>query len=129
MTNPYLKSQVMTASPGQLLLMLYDGALRFNNQAIHCYGQQRDREASHAIERTLKIVWELHGMLNPAHAPDLCARLEQLYVFVEEQLLKALAERNPAPLQDAGQILDDLRGAWREAVNGGADKADMRRVG
>ena len=133
MANPYLKSKIMTASPGELLLMLYDGAIGFCRKAGRHLGRGNVDEAREPIGRALAIVQELHGMLNPAHAPELCSQLESLYVFCEQRLLQSLASRSAEAVGDVLKVLEDLRQGWAEAVEK-AERADevqaaMRRTG
>jgi len=116
MPNPYLTSKVMTASPHQLLLMLYDGAIQFTERAIRHLQQKQLVNALEPLSRALAIVQELQSCLNPKHAPELCQNLENLYMFMEDQILRAQRERSAAPLLPVATILKDLREAWAKAI-------------
>jgi flagellar secretion chaperone FliS len=113
--NPYATSKVMTADRGQILLMLYDGAIRFNEAARQCLEGGRSGEAMGYLRRTLSIVQELKAVLDPRHAPELCANLERLYTFMEDQILRA-QQGGAEPLASVGEILRDLRATWAEAL-------------
>ena len=111
--NAYLKTQVMTARPEQLTLMLFDGALRFGEKARACL-EARDFEGSfEAISRVEQIVMELLNGLRPDDAPELCRQQSGLYMFVYSKLVEANMRRDVAPLMDALQVLGILRETWR----------------
>jgi flagellar protein FliS len=129
MTNPYLTSRVMTADRGQLLLMLYDGAIRFNDQAISLLENQQKMEAFHPMRKALAIIQELQNMLDAKHAPELCSNLERLYIFIQDQVLEAQQKKDPKPLRNAGKILKDLRESWSQAIQKVAASTPDRRVG
>ncbi len=116
MQNPYLKSKVLTADRGQILLMLYDGAIRYGRQAVLAYERQKPLEALPHMGRMLNIVQELQTALDHKQDPELCANLESLYVFVQDRLLAAQQHKDAAPLHEAEAILADLRDTWRAAL-------------
>src|SRR5437762_8720929 len=90
----YLRTRVLTATPEQLQMMLYDGAIRFSEQARAALGK-RDYETNYQmIARVQKIVAELISALKPDVAPDLCARLAALYNFVYRRLTDASVRRD-----------------------------------
>lgn len=129
MNNPYVTSRVMTADRGQLLLMLYDGAIRFNDQAIQALEENKPLEALNPMRRSLAIVQELQNMLDSRHAPEICANLERLYLFVQDQMLQAQQNSRAEPLNNAGRILRDLRETWSQAISQVNAQDLNRRVG
>jgi flagellar protein FliS len=130
MANPYLTSKVMTADPGQLLLMLYDGAIRFNDKAVRALTDSKPLEAIEPLGRTLAIVQELHNTLDTARAPELCANLERLYIFLQDQILQAQSHKDPARLEAVGRILRDLREGWSQAIQQTSHETGaVRRLG
>lgn len=129
MNNPYQASRVLTADRGQLLLMLYDGALRFNGQAIDEIGRGHYLKALPFMRRVMAIVHELSAMLDYSQAPELCANLDRLYQFVLDRIVAAQAERSAQPLADVTRILGDLRQTWHEALEKAASGKPMDRTG
>jgi flagellar protein FliS len=108
----YLKTQVMTARPEQLTLMLFDGAIRFSEKAKRCI-EQTDFEGSfHALTRAEQIVMELLSGLRPESQPEVCRRQAGLYLFVYSKLVETNMSRAPAPLDDALRVLGILRETW-----------------
>jgi len=111
-TNEYLRNAVMTASPAQLQLMLYDGAIRFASQAREAL-QARDFARSYELlRRAERIVLELDSGLRPEVNPDLCKRMAALYAFIHRKLLEADVHKDVSCLDDALKILRHIRETW-----------------
>ena len=113
----YRRNQTETASREEVLLMLYDGAIRFVDDALD--GVRAD-DAAHAgarISRVLAIVAELQGALDFRHSPSLCQALDSLYTFMTQRLLEANKSREPQALHEVRGLLVSLRDTWREAAD------------
>lgn len=108
----YLKTQVLTARPEQLTLMLLDGAIRFAQKGRQCLLEKNYEGSFEALSRAEQIVMELLNGLRPEAAPDLCRRQAGLYMFVYRQLVEANMTRTTEPLDGALKILDTLRETW-----------------
>ncbi len=110
--NAYLRTKVMTASPAELRLMLFDGAIRYAEQAKAGLAN-RDYEAAYlGITRCQNILLELINALRPEHNPTLCEKLSALYTFMYTRLMKASSERNPALVDEVIQLLQYERETW-----------------
>lgn len=112
-SSAYLRDAVMTASPEQLQLMLYDGAIRFTNQArdLMIAG---DLDAScEKLIRAQHIVIEMRNGLRFEVNPSLCGRLASLYDFIYGRLVEANMKRNPELIEDALRILHHQRETWQ----------------
>lgn len=108
----YLRTKVFTATPEQLQLMLYDGAIRFAEQGKVAL-QQKNFEASfNALSRAQKIIAELQCGLRPDLAPELCGKLSALYTFVFRKLVEANIEHKAEAVDDALNILRYQRETW-----------------
>lgn len=109
----YRTSHAATASPGQLVVMLYDGALRALEDAIRSY-QARDAEAGRqAVVRAERVVLELMGALDLRY--DVAHHLLALYRYVFERLADARRQGETAELERIRGWLADLRAAWTHA--------------
>ncbi len=108
----YLRTKVLTATPEQLQLMLYDGALRFGQQARAALDNKRYEESYTLIVRVQKIVLELMSTLKHEVAPDLCAKLASLYNFVYRRLVDANVTHEVKALDEALEILQYQRETW-----------------
>jgi flagellar secretion chaperone FliS len=111
-SGEYLRNAVMTAGPEQLQLMLYDGAIRFTNQARDAI-QSRDYETScEKLLRAERIVQELEKGLRPEVNPELCGQMSSLYSFVYNRLVRANMTRDLTAIDEALQILNHMRETW-----------------
>jgi len=109
----YLRTKVLTATPEQLQLMLYDGAIRFAEQARPAL-QERKLEQSHTlITRAQKIVTELITTLKHEVNPELCAKLAGLYRYVYRKLVDANLKRDVEALDEAVRLLRYQRDTWQ----------------
>src|ERR1700742_2633411 len=83
----YLRTRVLTATPEQLQMMLYDGAIRFTDAGKAAI-IRKDWEATYLnLSRAQKIITELSSSLKPSIAPELCAKLSSLYNFIYRKLV------------------------------------------
>ena len=124
----YLTTEVMTATPQKLQLMLIEGALRFGQQAQQMWNAGRDQEAGESILRCQQIVSQLLGGLNPEQQPDLVRKVAGLYLFVFRALVTAHLNRDSQSLADALAVLVVEQETWRQvcAKLGSAKPADAR---
>lgn len=116
-TNPYAKYQqnsIMTASPQELTLMLYNGAIKFINQG-KLYIEKKDMEKAHnAIVRAQDIISELNITLNMDI--ELSNNLRSLYDFIINRLLDANLNKDINILDEILPLVEDLRDTWSEAM-------------
>ncbi len=112
----YRATQIESASPGQILLALYDGCLRLCRTAqLHI--EEGDVAAKGiAISRACAILGELRSTLDHKVAPELCDSLDRLYLFFQEQLSLANIRMDAAPIAPVVKIMSELRVAWGQAV-------------
>ena len=108
----YLKTQVMTASPEMLHLMLWDGAIRFAEQGKEAI-LKKDIEGSYkSLVRAQKIVMEMCGGLRHSVDPELCQKLSALYNFMYRRLVDANVQKDPKMVDDALEIMRHQRETW-----------------
>ncbi len=113
----YLRTKILTATPAELRLMLFDGALRFAEQGREGILQKDYEKAYNGISRCQDIVLELINSLKPEHAPDLCEKLTALYTFIYTRLVSATTERNVEMLDEAMALLRFERETWQMVLN------------
>jgi flagellar protein FliS len=110
--NQYLQDAVLTATPEQLQLMLYDGAIRFATQARDAL-QAKDIERTHnLLTKAQRIVVEMQTSLRPEVAPEICSQMAGLYTFVYRRLVDANLQKDLVALDEALQILNHVRQTW-----------------
>jgi flagellar protein FliS len=108
----YLRTKVLTATPEQLQLMLYDGAIRFAEQARVALEQRNHEQSYSLIVRVQRILTELSATLKHDVAPELCGKLSSLYNFVYRKLIEANVDHGLPPLDEALRILRYQRETW-----------------
>lgn len=116
--NPYgsyRENQVTTASRGQLLLMTYDGMLRFLEEGRQAMRASRYEAQNAHITRTQSLLLELLMTLNRAVDPVLTDRLERLYRYMYDRLTEANVRDDEQALTEVAGMLASLREAWAEA--------------
>ena len=112
----YRQTQATTASREEVLLMLYDGALRFLDEAIDALRQKDSARSGQRIGKVLAIIAELQGALDYRPAPELCRTLDSLYMYMTQQLLEANQQRSVAQVERVRELLATLYQTWREAA-------------
>jgi len=114
--NRYKAVQVQTSSPGNILIMLYDGMFKFIEEA-HAATLADDRaRAGERIGRAHAILVELAATLDKSQSPELCENLESIYVFCMGQLVQANLHRDAQRLNDVIRVLTPVRDAFKQAV-------------
>lgn len=115
--NPYLRDAVLTATPEQLQLMLYDGAIRFALQARDAI-DKKDYETMYLrLTRSQNIVLEMLNGLNHDINPQLCGRMAAIYNFIYRKLIDACVHRNTEEIDDAVRLLRMERETWQLLVD------------
>jgi flagellar protein FliS len=110
----YYQTQIQSRSPLELVVMLYDGALRFLQQTVDAM-QRGDLVAKReALSRSLAIVTELHGMLDLEQGGEVAASLDSLYTYMIERITTANQQRDPAPVVEVMRLMTGLREAWSQ---------------
>ena len=112
--SPYLASQVQTASPAKLRLMLIEAALRHAARARTLPDEAKPIEATDAIIKCQEIVGELIAGIDRQQASELADKIVGLYLFVHGRLVSAAFERNAVKLAEAVRVLEIERDTWRQ---------------
>ncbi|MCB0878094.1 MAG: flagellar export chaperone FliS [Thermoleophilia bacterium] len=121
--DAYRTNAIETASPEQLTLMCYDGALRFMRRAAKALDEGDRHDASYATGRAQAIVNELNVTLDMEAGGEISSNLRSLYLFVNRHMSEAIVAGEATKIRESIDIIGDLRGAWAEAMNLGAAAA------
>lgn len=131
----YQRQAVLTASPGQLVLMLYDGALRFLSLAhvameTDASDWSRFETINRNIQKAQNIIAELKGTLNHENGRDIAPLLDRLYDYYNRRLHEANFKKDLAPLIEVEHLLGDLRDGWEQMLHRreDADDPNMGRI-
>lgn len=108
----YLETQVMTATPHRLHLMVIDAALRNTRRGIEMLEAGRWEDLDQSLGKARECVSELIAGLNPQTAPELIESFQGLFGFVFRMLTLGDLERDPQALRDAMRILLLHRDNW-----------------
>jgi flagellar protein FliS len=112
-TAAYQEQAVLTATPGQLVVMLYDGIVRFLRQADAAMGETAVAHAHDRLNRAEAIVDELQATLDMSQG-QIAENLEGIYVFWKRMLWEIRLERDREKLARLIAMVDNLRGAWAQ---------------
>jgi flagellar protein FliS len=113
----YRESSVLTASPEQLVVMLYDGAGRFLRQAEAAFGEGAFDHAHDRLNRGEAIIDELLATLDMDQG-QVAERLQAIYVYCKRCLTEARREREPGKIRLVVRLLAELREAWAQVAAG-----------
>jgi flagellar secretion chaperone FliS len=109
--NAYRANAILTASHGQQIVMLYDGARRFLFQAAAAMSEGQSVAAHNKLTRAEDIIRHLRSTLDMSQGvlPD---RLHAIYSFSLSHLRQARMEQDPSKLEDISDLLGRLRESW-----------------
>lgn len=119
MKNAYQKyktTSIQSASREKLLLMMYEGAIKFTKLAIQAAEEKKIADRGMNIGRAYDIVMELNNTLDHKVGGDISKNLEQLYMYMTELFTKANLTGDPAPLREVLKLLETLYQGWAQAV-------------
>lgn len=117
----YLQVATQTASPGHLVLMLYEGAIRFLECALQGFSSDDPAEFNQTInnnvQRAQAILDELNGSLDLSQGGRLAESLRNLYQYLDHRLQESNIQKEPDGIEEAIARLSVLRDAWREMLS------------
>jgi flagellar protein FliS len=112
----YRRIATQTAPPGQLILMLYDGAIRSLEQALRGFGSDDPATANatihNGVQRAVEIVRELNYSLNMEKGGECAATLRRLYDYFERRLFESNLRKERTGIEEVLRHLNTLRDAW-----------------
>jgi flagellar protein FliS len=108
----YQRAAVLTASQGQLIVMLYDGAFRFLSQASAAMTERQFELAHNKLRRAEMIIGHLQASLDYDNGGDIAPRLYRIYVFCTRHLSQARSKGDPQMIDEVRALLKTLRDAW-----------------
>ncbi len=119
MKNAYQKyktTSIQSAGREKLLLMMYEGAIKFTKLGIQAAEEKRIADRGINIGRAYDIVMELNNTLDHKVGGDISKNLEQLYMYITELYTKGNISGSPEPLREALKLLETLYDGWQKAV-------------
>jgi len=113
----YQQTAIGTQSKGRLIVMLYDGAIKFMKLAIREMEAGNYAAKGRYINRAQDVINELNAVLDMDSGGDISQNLRKLYLFTNRRLSEANAKRDPQMIQEVITLMEELNQSWR-AITG-----------
>ena len=110
----YRDSKILTASPAELTMMLYEGAIRFGNLALMAIEKKNFGEANKNIIKAERIITELRTTLNFDY--PVARSFESVYDYIYRRLIEANIKKDPEILEEAIGYIREMRDTWKEVM-------------
>ena len=118
--NQYANSKIMTATPAQLTMMLYDGAIKFCNVAIKAVEDGDVEKAHNNIRKVENIVTEFRSTLDFKY--PVAQDFENVYSYIYERLVEANMKKDKEILEEVLKHLRTMRDTWEEVMKNGKQR-------
>lgn len=112
--NAYLRSKVMTATPAELTLMLYEGAIKFVNKAIMSIEKDDVMGAHNNLMKNQRIIEELRASLD--HKYPVAKEFDTVYEYILRRLVEANIKKDKDILEEVLEHLRTMRDTWKEVM-------------
>ncbi|MDY6967377.1 MAG: flagellar export chaperone FliS [Spirochaetota bacterium] len=127
----YKLTDINTANQGKLIVMLYDGAIKFLNIALEHMDIKTYDIVNNNLLKTQDIITELLLSLNMKEGGEISENLFNLYLYFKRRLLEANVQKDPAIIEEVLNHLKELRYAWNKisAQGTATDKTNINKKG
>jgi len=109
----YRENAIQTQSPGRIVVLLYEGAIKFLRLTIEEMQSGRHDEKARYMNRALDIITELNLTLNMDSGGEVAKNLRRLYEFMVRHIYQANMASNPKGLEDVIKLLEELNSGWK----------------
>jgi len=123
LTN-YQKTNVATAGKLELVIMCYEKAILFLNDAKHYFQEQQFEKKGNSLKRALDIIYELRASLNFEKGEEIAANLGGIYDYLIKRLQDGDIKKDLSAFDEAIEILRELKEAWENIASGKEDHVD-----
>ena len=123
----YRRNQVLNAPPEQLTLMLYNGCLKFIDEGTKAVTEKKYEDANNLIQKAERIISEFRLTLNMDY--EISHQLMPLYNYVYDRLVEGNIRSDVSKLNEAKEIITDLRDAWVGAMKKARAEKGLGRGG
>jgi flagellar protein FliS len=111
----YRRVESESRSPLELVVMLYDGALRFVAEARDAHARKDVRARGQAISKALAIIGELQNTLDMEKGGAVAEQLDNLYIYISSRLLDVTLKHDVSACDEVQKLLTPVRDAWSQA--------------
>ena len=116
-SDAYKQQSILTAPPGRLVVMLYDGCVRFLFQSAYAMREGNRKVAQERLRRAEAIIDELRITLDHDKGGDIAANLDALYGFGRSHLIRAWSEQDATKIDEVSRLMGELRDAWAQIAD------------
>lgn len=113
-TDIYKRQSVMTASPGELTLMLYNACIKDIKVGIECIKQKKYEKANNYLKKAQDIIRELSHTLDMRY--PISANMKELYDFIYGRLVQGNMRKDVKPLEEALHFVQEFRATWFQVI-------------
>ena len=113
-SDAYKQQSILTAPPGRLVVMLYDGCIRFLFQSAYAMRQGDRKQSEDRMRRAEAIIDELRVTLDHDKGGEIASNLDALYGFSRSHLIKAWTEQDATKVDEVSRLMSELRDAWAQ---------------
>jgi flagellar protein FliS len=113
----YKEHAVSTQNKGRLIVMLYEGAIKFMNLAAKDLEKGDYASKGEYINKAQEIINELNAVLDMDSGGEVAANLRRLYIYMNKRLTEANVNKDPRPIRDVIKLMEELNQSWK-AVTG-----------
>ncbi|MFA5238948.1 MAG: flagellar export chaperone FliS [Phycisphaerae bacterium] len=113
----YRETAVTTQSKGQLVVMLYDGAIKFLKQAINEIEAGNTEAKGKYISKAIDILFELNTVLDMEAGGEIATNLRSLYMFMGRDLTEANIKQDTGKIKEVIKLLEELNQSWKTIVS------------
>ncbi|MCH5249695.1 MAG: flagellar export chaperone FliS [Lachnospiraceae bacterium] len=110
----YTQNKILSASPAEVTLMLYEGAIKFCNIAIIAIENGETEKAHVNIKKTQRIIEEFRNTLD--HKYEVAKEFDKIYIYLLQRLLDANMTKDKAILEEVNMHLRSVRDTWKEVM-------------
>lgn len=115
-SNVYQEIAVQTSSPTKLVVMLYEGLIRFLQQSVAAVQSNDLDRKRRNVDRAVAVIQHLQGTLDMDRGGEIAAELDRLYTYVNAKILEGSTQLKIAPFEEAIKLLTVLLSGWEEAA-------------
>ena len=119
--NAYQRNAIMTATPQELTLMLYEGAIKFCNIAMMSIEKKDIEKANTNLKKAQAIITELRATLD--HEYEVWEDFERVYEYIYRMLVEANMHKDTEALEEALKRIREMRDTWKEVMRKNAESA------
>jgi flagellar secretion chaperone FliS len=116
-SHTYREVAIQTASPAKMVVMLYEGSIRFLCESVTAI-QSKDLERKRqSVDRAVAIVQHLQSTLDMSRGQQVAIDLDRLYSYITDRIMEGSGKLQTAPLEEAIKLLHTLLTGWQELAN------------